>query len=90
MRFPDSYLVRIPYGQCKDDAVLADSEQMIIGKTHPTLGYVQAILKSSNLRMVNVERGCLLTVDPPTKQYLLHLDERKEFRGRKFILKGYF
>jgi len=37
--------------------------------------------------MVNVERGCLLTVDPPTKQYLLHLDERKEFRGRKFILK---
>ena len=38
--------------------------------------------------MVNVERGCLLTVDPPTKQYLLHLDERKEFRGRKFILKG--
>ena len=44
----------------------------------------------SNFRMVNVERGCLLTVDPPTKQYLLHLDERKEFRGRKFILKGYF
>ena len=42
-----------------------------------------------SFRMVNVERGCLLTVDPPTKQYLLHLDERKEFRGRKFILKGY-
>ena len=38
--------------------------------------------------MVNVERGMLLTVDKPIKQFIIHLDEYKSFRGRKFILKG--
>ena len=39
--------------------------------------------------MVNVERGMLLTVDKPIKQFIIHLDEYKSFRGRKFILKGF-
>ena len=38
--------------------------------------------------MVNVERGILLTVDKPIKQFIIHLDEYKSFHGRKFILKG--
>lgn len=38
--------------------------------------------------MVNVERGMLLTVDKPIKQFIIHLDEYKSFHGRKFILKG--
>ena len=40
--------------------------------------------------MVNVEKGLLVELDPPIKQYLLHLDEKKEFRGRRFIIKGVF
>ena len=39
-------------------------------------------------RMVNVEKGMLVTVDPPIKQFLLFLDERKEYRGRRFVIKG--
>ena len=38
--------------------------------------------------MVNVEKGLLVSMDPPIKQFLLHLDERKEFNGRRFIIKG--
>lgn len=41
-------------------------------------------------RMVNVEKGMLVTVDPPIKQFLLFLDERKEYRGRRFVIKGIF
>ena len=40
--------------------------------------------------MVNVEKGMLVTVDPPIKQFLLFLDERKEYRGRRFVIKGKF
>lgn len=38
--------------------------------------------------MVNVENGKLVTVDPALKQFLLNLDEKREFQGRRFILKG--
>ena len=38
--------------------------------------------------MVNVENGKLVTCDPALKQFLLNLDEKREFGGRRFILKG--
>ncbi|CBY20422.1 unnamed protein product [Oikopleura dioica] len=37
--------------------------------------------------MVNVENGKLVTCDPALKQFLLNLDEKREFGGRRFILK---
>ena len=35
--------------------------------------------------MVNVVKGSLIKCDPAVKQYLVHLDETKQF-GEKFIL----